>query len=145
RLIDTLMRLRDLGNTVLVVEHDEETMRSADYLIDVGPGAGELGGEIVAAGPLSEFLKVRNSLTAQFLLGERSIAVPELRRSGNGRFVEVRGARENNLKDITVRIPLGRLVCVTGVSGSGKSSLITDILYRRVAQVLFRAKERPGT
>jgi excinuclease ABC subunit A len=144
RLIDTLLHLRDLGNTVLVVEHDEETMRSADYLIDVGPGAGELGGRIVAAGTLPEFLRSADSLTAQFLRGERSIPIPEQRRPGNGRFVEIRGARENNLKNIDVRIPLGGLVCVTGVSGSGKSSLISDILYRRVAQVLFRAKDRPG-
>ncbi|MBX6773179.1 MAG: excinuclease ABC subunit UvrA, partial [Chloroflexi bacterium] len=144
RLINTLLRLRDLGNTVLVVEHDEEMMRSADYIIDVGPGAGEHGGQIVAAGPLDEILRCPHSLTAQYLRGERAIEVPRKRRSGNGKWLEIRGAREYNLRNVTVRIPLGVFVCVTGVSGSGKSTLILDILYRRLAQVLHRARERPG-
>lgn len=144
RLIDTLKRLRDLGNTLLVVEHDEDTMRSADFIIDIGPGAGDQGGQIVVAGPLEEVLNCPHSLTGQFLRGERSIAVPKVRRDGNGWSLTISGAKENNLKNVSVSIPLGKFVCVTGVSGSGKSTLINEILYKRVAQILYRAKDRPG-
>ncbi len=144
RLLDTLRGIRDLGNTVLVVEHDQETIRSADWVLDMGPGAGEHGGHVVCSAPLAEFLACRDSLTAQYLRQERQIPIPEGRRSGNGRQLVVRGAQHNNLKSIDVAFPLGRLICVTGVSGSGKSSLVIEVLYRRLAQWMYRAKDRPG-
>jgi excinuclease ABC subunit A len=144
RLINTLLRLRDLGNTLIVVEHDEETIRSADYMVDIGPAAGEHGGEIIAAGTVDEVLRNPDSLTAAFLRGDRVIPLPDKRRKGSGKRLVVRGARANNLKDIDVEIPLGTFVAVSGVSGSGKSSLVTDILSRKVAQHFYRAKDRPG-
>ena len=144
KLLDTLRRLRDLGNTLIVVEHDEDTMRSADYIIDVGPGAGVHGGHIVAAGTPEEVMANPASLTGKYLSGKRYIAVPKARRAGNGHSLTIRGAAENNLKDIDVTIPLGTLTCVTGVSGSGKSSLVNEILYKRLGADLNRMKCRPG-
>jgi excinuclease ABC subunit A len=144
RLINTLISLRDLGNTLIVVEHDEETIRSADYMVDIGPGAGEHGGEIVAAGPVDKVIRDPHSITAAYLRGDKMIPVPQRRRKSNGKTLVIRGAQANNLKDIDVEIPLGCFVAVSGVSGSGKSSLITDILSRKVAQHFYRAKERPG-
>jgi len=144
RLIQTLLRLRDLGNTVLVVEHDEETMRMADYIVDLGPGAGELGGHVVCAGTPKQIMECKDSITGAYLTGKKKIAVPPKRRAGNGKFLTIKGAEENNLKNIDAKIPLGKFVCITGVSGSGKSSLIVDILYRRLAQQLYGAKEKPG-
>ena len=144
RLIGTLKRLRDLGNTVIVVEHDEDTMRAADYIVDVGPGAGIHGGNIVFSGTLPELEKCRESITADYLTGRKKIPVPSLRRKGNGTFLEIKGAAENNLKKISVKIPLGTFVCVTGVSGSGKSSFVNDIVYKVLANKLNHAKTVPG-
>src|SRR5437868_1792432 len=144
RLLDTLKRLRDLGNTVLVVEHDEETIRSADYVVDLGPGAGELGGHVVAIGTPDEIVANEHSLTGQFLSGARAIQVPATRRKGTGNTLTIHEPREHNLKGQSVTIPLGTFTCVTGVSGSGKSTLVNDILYRALAQMLHRAQDRPG-
>ena len=144
KLLNTLKNLRDLGNTVIVVEHDEDTMREADYLVDIGPGAGVHGGEVVFAGPPKDIESCEASLTGQYLSGKRKVEVPEKRRKGNGKFLEIRGAAQNNLKNINVKIPLGEFVCVTGVSGSGKSSLINEILYKKLASSLNRAHAHPG-
>ena len=144
KLIATLKNLRDLGNTVIVVEHDEDTMRSADYIVDVGPGAGVHGGEIVAAGSVKDICKAKRSITGDYLSGRKRIAVPQTRRTGNGNFLTVKGARENNLRNIDVRFPLGEFVCVTGISGSGKSSLINEILYKTLACELNGARSRAG-
>ena len=144
KLIATLIKLRDLGNTLIVVEHDEDTIRTADYMVDIGPGAGEHGGEIIASGTVEEVLAHPTSLTARYLRGDLAVPVPPRRRPGSGKQLVIRGARENNLKNLDVEIPLGQFVAVTGVSGSGKSSLITDILSRRLGQFFFRAKEKPG-
>ncbi len=144
KLLATLKHLRDLGNTLIVVEHDEDTMRAADYIVDVGPGAGSHGGNIVAAGTLQEILDCPESITGQYLSGKKKIQVPETRRPGNGKFLTVRGASENNLKNVDVQIPLGTFTCVTGVSGSGKSSLVNEVLNKTLLSKLNHARCRPG-
>ncbi|WP_105136339.1 excinuclease ABC subunit UvrA [Streptococcus suis] len=144
RLIASLKKMRDLGNTLIVVEHDEDTMREADWLIDIGPGAGVFGGEVVASGTPNQVAKNKKSITGQYLSGKRQIPVPLERRVGNGRFLEVIGAKENNLQDVTVRFPLGKFVAVTGVSGSGKSTLVNSILKKAIAQKLNRNSDKPG-
>ena len=144
RLIRTLLDLRDLGNTVLVVEHDEETMHAADWIVDMGPGAGEHGGYVVCSAPTTDFMHCSDSLTAQYLRGEKQIEIPKERRPGNGEYLIVRDATENNLKHVDVRLPLGKLICVTGVSGSGKSSLVNEVLYKALNQRMYRAKDQPG-
>ncbi len=144
KLLETLKHLRDLGNTLVVVEHDEDTMRAADFIVDVGPGAGVHGGEIVAAGTLQDIMACPRSLTGQYLSGVKKIPVPARRRAGSGNFLTVRGARENNLQNVDVSIPLGTFTCVTGVSGSGKSSLVNEVLYKTLAAKLNHARTRPG-
>jgi excinuclease ABC subunit A len=144
RLLDTLADLRDMGNTVLVVEHDEETIRSADYLVDLGPGGGRFGGEIVSAGSLQDVMRAPNSITGKYLTGELRIEYPKSRREGNGKKLVIRGARHNNLQNLDVEFPLGSFICVTGVSGAGKSSLVEDILYRVLSRKLHRALTNPG-
>ncbi len=144
KLLETLKNLRDIGNTVIVVEHDEDTMRAADYVVDVGPGAGVHGGEIVCAGNVKKIESCKNSVTGMYLSGKRAVPVPQKRRKGNGKFLQVVGACQNNLKNISVKFPLGTFICVTGVSGSGKSTLVNEILYKRLASELNRAKVRSG-
>ncbi len=144
RLIEALKRLRDLGNTLIVVEHDEDTMREADYIVDIGPGAGIHGGEVIYSGDLEGLYKCENSITSDYLTGRKTIPVPKVRRKGNGNFLTVKGAAENNLKNITAKIPLGTFTCVTGVSGSGKSSLVNDVIYKLLATKLNKAKMIPG-
>ena len=144
RLINSMLEMRDLGNTLIVVEHDTDTMLQADYLVDIGPGAGLHGGNVVAAGTPEEVMKNKNSLTGKYLTGEEKIEVPETRRKGNKKYLEIKGCKENNLKNIDVKIPLGTFTCVTGVSGSGKSTLVNEILYKVVSNNLYSSKEKPG-
>ena len=144
KLLDTLKNLRDLGNTLLVVEHDEDTMRAADYLIDIGPGAGIHGGQVIAAGTPEEVMACPDSLTGQYLSGKKRIPLPAERRKGNGKYLKVVGAAENNLRKVDVEIPLGVFTVVTGVSGSGKSSLVNEVLFKHLGAELMRMKVRPG-
>ena len=144
RLIDTLKSMRDLGNTLIVVEHDEDTMMACDHLIDIGPGAGVHGGQVVAQGTPEDVMKNKNSITGQYLSGQKQIFLPQERRVGNGNFIQLKGASENNLKNVNISIPMGIMNVITGVSGSGKSTLINDILYRAIASKLYRSKEKPG-
>ena len=144
KLIDMLKRLRDLGNTLIVVEHDEDTMYAADHIVDIGPGAGIHGGHIVAEGTVDEIKECKNSETGLYLSGKKKIPVPKERRKGNGNFLTIKGASENNLKDIDVKIPLGTASCITGVSGSGKSSLVNEVIYKVLANELNHAKQKPG-
>ena len=143
-LIDTLTRLKDMGNTVIVVEHDEAMMRAADYIADMGPGAGEHGGHVVATGTLEEVTQVPESVTGQYLSGRKIVPMPAERRKGNGNILTIKGARQNNLKNIDVELPLGMLICITGVSGSGKSSLAYEVLYKKLAQIMYRGRDLPG-
>ena len=144
RLINSLKQMRDLGNTLIVVEHDLDTMREADYLVDIGPDAGDNGGYVIAEGTPEEVMKNKNSITAKYLTGEYEIPVPKKRRKGNGEYIEIKGAEENNLKKVNVKFPLGKFVCVTGVSGSGKSSLVNEVLYKALRNNIYKAKEKPG-
>ncbi len=144
KLIKSMLEMRDLGNTLIVVEHDEDTMRACDYLVDIGPGAGDQGGQIVACGTPEEVMKNEKSITGQYLSGKKRIEIPKTRRKGNKKYLKIRGAEEHNLKNIDVDIPLGTFTCITGVSGSGKSSLINEILVKKISQELYHSKEKPG-
>ncbi len=144
KLIKSMLEMRDLGNTLIVVEHDTDTMLACDYLVDIGPGAGDSGGQIVAQGTPEEVMKNENSITGQYLSGKKCIEIPKIRRKGTGKYLKIKGARENNLKNIDVNIPLGKFVCITGVSGSGKSSLINEILCKAISNKLYKTKDKPG-